>query len=71
VRSTIVVPADQRLFVARIAIDDAARHEAALVRQLPSCWRSAPGPQRDEGAPERERERENTQIPWNRHCDDQ
>src|SRR6185503_5624140 len=56
VRSTIVVPADQCLLVARIAIDDAARYGAAHVRQLLSCPRSAPAPQRDENAPERERE---------------
>jgi hypothetical protein len=56
VRSTIVVPAGQRLLDARIAIADATRPDAAGVRQLPSCPRSAPAPQRDEDAPERERE---------------
>jgi hypothetical protein len=65
VRSTIVVPAQQRLLVARIAIGDAARREAARVRQLPSHPRSASAPQRDEDAPERERE--NTEMPSRCH----
>jgi hypothetical protein len=58
------------MLVARIAIGDAARREAARVRPLPGCRCSAPAPQCDEGAPERERERENTEILRNRHSDD-
>jgi hypothetical protein len=65
VRSTIVVPADQRLLVARIAIGGVARYETARVRQLLSCPRSALAPQRDEDAPERERA--NTELLSGRH----